>query len=159
MLRDGVKENILDRAALRAWLRARFAENAPWDRVARDLVTATGKSSPGGSARERRIAASIDAGGAETADVNGAVNWLLQFKQSTEDLAGATSRTFLGVQIQCAQCHDHKTEKWTTTDFRRFAASFARTRVRPVHPGWRRGCYVHRVLGTGRGVQRYDFDR
>jgi hypothetical protein len=130
LLRDSAKENIVDRAALRAWLRARFAENAPWDRVARDLVTATGKSSPGGSARERRMAAAIDAAGAEDAGVNGAVNWLLQFKRSTEDLAGATSRTFLGVQIQCAQCHDHKTEKWTTTDFRRFAAAFARTRVR-----------------------------
>jgi hypothetical protein len=108
LLRDSAKENIVDRAALRAWLRARFAENAPWDRVARDLVTATGKSSPGGSARERRMAAAIDAAGAEDAGVNGAVNWLLQFKRSTEDLAGATSRTFLGVQIQCAQCHDHK---------------------------------------------------
>lgn len=132
LLRDGAKENIVDRAALRAWLRARFTENAPWDRMARDLVTATGKSSPGGSARERRMAAAIGAGEAETAGVNGAVNWLLQFNRSTENLAGATSRTFLGVQIQCAQCHDHKTEKWTTTDFRRFAATFARTRVRPA---------------------------
>jgi hypothetical protein len=78
------------------------------------------------------MAAAIGAAGAEDAGVNGAVNWLLQFKRSTEDLAGATSRTFLGVQIQCAQCHDHKTETWTTTDFRRFAAAFARTRVRPA---------------------------
>lgn len=132
LIRDGVKDNIVDRAALRAWLHARFAENTPWDRVARDLVTATGKSSPGGRARERRMAADMGAPGAESEGVNGAVNWVLQFKRSTEDLAGATSRTFLGVQIQCAQCHDHKTEKWTTTDFRRFAASFARTRVRPV---------------------------
>lgn len=132
LIRDGAKENIVDRAALRDWLRARFAENAPWDRIARDLVTATGKSSPGGSARERRMAAAMGAAGPEAEGVNGAVNWLVQFNRSTEDLAGAASRTFLGVQIQCAQCHDHMTEKWTTTDFRRFAAAFARTRVRPA---------------------------
>jgi Protein of unknown function (DUF1549)/Protein of unknown function (DUF1553) len=131
LLRDDAKANLVDRAAFRAWLRARFAENAPWDRVARELVTATGRSSPGGPARERRTAAAIGAADAEEAGVNGAVNWLLQFNRSTEDLAGATSRTLLGVQIQCAQCHDHKTEKWTTGDFRRFAAAFARTRVRP----------------------------
>lgn len=132
LLRDKAKANIVDRAAFRTWLRARFAENAPWDRVTRELVTATGKSSPGGSARERRMAAETGASDAEAAGVNGAVNWVLQFNRSSEDLAGATSRTFLGVQIQCAQCHDHMTEKWTTGDFRRFAAAFARTRVSAV---------------------------
>lgn len=134
LIRDGAKEKLVDRAALRAWLRARFDENAPWDRIVREIVTATGKSSPGGAARERRMAALMGApqAGAEAKDVNGAVNWFVQYNRSTEDLAGAASRTFMGVQIQCAQCHDHKTEKWTTTDFRRFAAAFARTRVRPV---------------------------
>ncbi|UQA54583.1 DUF1549 and DUF1553 domain-containing protein [Polyangium aurulentum] len=132
LLRDKAKANLVDRAAFRTWLRARFAENAPWDRVTRDLVTATGKSSPGGSARDRRVAAETGAADADSEGVNGAVNWLLQFNRATEDLAGATSRTFLGVQIQCAQCHDHKTEKWTTGDFRRFAAAFARTRVSAV---------------------------
>ncbi|MDC3959892.1 DUF1549 domain-containing protein [Polyangium jinanense] len=131
LIRD-VKGNLVDRAAFRAFLHARFAENAPWDRVVRELVAATGKSSPGGPARERRMAAQNDAAEAEAEGVNGATNWVVQYRGGVEDLAGATARTFLGVQIQCAQCHDHKTEKWTTTDFRRFAASFARTRVKPV---------------------------
>ena len=47
-------------------------------------------------------------------------------------MAGAASRTLLGVQIQCAQCHDHKTEKWTQKDFQSFAAAFLRTRLEPV---------------------------
>src|SRR5262249_50723059 len=48
------------------------------------------------------------------------------------DLAGNASKLFLGVQIQCAQCHDHKTEAWKTEDFRRFAACFAKTRAEPA---------------------------
>ncbi|MDI1433698.1 DUF1549 domain-containing protein [Polyangium sorediatum] len=132
LLRDDAKGNLVDRAAFRAWLRARFAANTPWDHVVRELVGATGKSSPGGPARERRMAAQNAATEAEIEGVNGATNWLVQYRGGVEDLAGATARTFLGVQIQCAQCHDHKTEKWTTTDFRRFAAAFARTRVKPV---------------------------
>jgi hypothetical protein len=44
------------------------------------------------------------------------------------DLAGKLSRGLRGVQIQCAQCHDHKTEKWKTEDFRRLTACFVQTR-------------------------------
>jgi len=50
-------------------------------------------------------------------------------------MAGAASRTLLGVELQCAQCHDHKTEKWTQKDFQGFAAAFLRTRLEPVDAG------------------------
>ena len=49
--------------------------------------------------------------------INGAVNWYLKYQGTPADLSGNASRVFLGVQIQCAQCHDHKTEKWKQTDF------------------------------------------
>jgi hypothetical protein len=64
--------------------------------------------------------------------VNGAVNYLLKFRETPADLAGTTSRVFLGVQIQCAQCHDHKTEKWKQTDFRSFTACFMQARPKPI---------------------------
>ena len=67
---------------------------------------------------------------AGTRGINPAVNWLLKYQDAPQDMAGTASRTFLGVQIQCAQCHDHKTEKWKQTDFQRFAACFVRTRAR-----------------------------
>lgn len=60
--------------------------------------------------------------------VNGAVNWYMKYAGTPADLSGNASRIFLGVQIQCAQCHDHKTEKWKQDDFRRFTACFVRTR-------------------------------
>ena len=63
----------------------------------------------------------LTATGENRADATGAVNWFVKYRDTPQDLAGSASKLFLGVQIQCAQCHDHKTEKWKTDDFRRFA--------------------------------------
>jgi hypothetical protein len=78
---------------------------------------------------------------------NGAVNWLLKYRDSPQDLAGKVSSVFLGVKIQCAQCHDHKTEKWKQQDFQRFAACFARTKAVPIE--WEKD-------GGPRRVQLFD---
>src|ERR1700761_972664 len=83
----------------------------------------------------RRDADADDGREGAPAGVNGAVNWTLAYQEAPQDLAGAASRTLLGVQIQCAQCHDHKTEKWTQRDFQSFAAAFVRTRLEVVDPG------------------------
>jgi hypothetical protein len=45
-------------------------------------------------------------------------------------MAGALSKTFLGIQVQCAECHDHPFDKWTQEDFKGMAAFF--TRLQPV---------------------------
>ncbi len=123
----------IDRAAFDRWLELSFAEKTPWDKMVRELVTATGKSSLG----EKRGVAAFE-GGIEKAKeeraqgVNGAVNFTLRHVPAPADLAGDVSRDFLGVQIQCAQCHDHKTEAWKQSDFRGFAASLLAVRPKPV---------------------------
>ena len=43
--------------------------------------------------------------------------------------AATTSRVFLGVQLQCAQCHDAKTEPWKREQFHELVAFFGRTRI------------------------------
>jgi hypothetical protein len=83
--------------------------------------------------------------------VHGAVNWTLRYQQDPQDMAGAASRTLLGVQIQCAQCHDHKTEKWTQKDFQSLAAAFVRTRLAPLDRG--------PAMGKVRRVELQDLDR
>ncbi len=122
----------LDRMAFRAWLRARFAENMPWDKLVYALITATGQNSTGGPRAKTvdEAAPELDAPG-----VNPAVNYALEYRDSPQDFAGNASKTFLGVQIQCAQCHDHKTEPWKQTDFQKFAACFARTQLVPLDKG------------------------
>jgi hypothetical protein len=42
-----------------------------------------------------------------------------------EKLAAATSRIFLGLQLQCAECHDHPFDRWTQNDFWQYAAFFS----------------------------------
>ena len=46
-----------------------------------------------------------------------------------EDATEAISQTFLGVQLQCARCHDHPFENWTQRDFYGMAAFLARLQV------------------------------
>lgn len=135
-----VRAAVVDRASFREWLHDELARAVPWDRFVTDLLTATGRNSPGGAyARAAGFDAPADAERADDSPVNGAVNWMLKYAQTPADLSGAASRIFLGVQIQCAQCHDHKTEKWTQQDFRRFTACFAEVRPVPVDRGKVRG--------------------
>ncbi|MBE7492282.1 MAG: DUF1549 domain-containing protein [Planctomycetes bacterium] len=79
---------------LEQYFQRAFAENRPWDRVVRELVTAAGKTPE-----------------------NPEVAYLVSFENERADIAGTTMRVFLGKQIQCAQCHDHPYEEWKTDDF------------------------------------------
>ena len=111
----------VDRQEFRRWLHAEFEKNAPWNEITTSLVTASGVNTKGDAE-------------ADDPPVNGAVNWLLKYGKAPADLSGSVSRIFLGVQIQCAQCHDHKTEKWTQQDFRSFTASFAQVKPEFLDP-------------------------
>jgi len=95
--------------ALEDWLAAQFRKNRPWDEIARAMITATGR-----------------------VDENGAASLALAHEAKPVELAGEVSRIFLGVQIQCAQCHDHKTDSWKREQFHEFAAFFSGTRIKPI---------------------------
>lgn len=132
LLGPEVKNKRVDRGALRRWLERRFADDAPWDVIVRDLVAAEGTTSVGGSIADAVVDASPERGAREKdLAINGAANFPLRYALAPQDMAGRTSSLFLGVQIQCAQCHDHKTEKWTRDDFRGMAASFAYFKPEP----------------------------
>ena len=40
--------------------------------------------------------------------------------------AEAVAQVFLGLRVGCAKCHNHPFDRWTQTDYHRFAAVFAR---------------------------------
>jgi hypothetical protein len=138
---DTKGNNVVDRVAFREWLQRRFAANAGWNRIATELLTATGQNGTGGP-KVKGPAISVasetdttEADATEIAAVNGAVNWTLRFDKNPQDFGGSASRVLLGVQIQCAQCHDHKTESWKQDDFRRFSSAFFRSKVEPIDRG------------------------
>jgi hypothetical protein len=95
----------------RSWLVQAFEENRGYDKIARELITATG-----------------DLRG------NGAVGFITARARGgggPEAVTGAAARIFLGLQIQCAQCHDHPYDKrWKQEDFYGLVAYFARTKPR-----------------------------
>jgi hypothetical protein len=82
------------------WLAERFAENRSYDQIVRELLLAQG-----------RVAES------------GPLLFYAALKLNPEELAARTSRAFLGVRMECAQCHDHEISQH---DFWSFAAFFAR---------------------------------
>jgi hypothetical protein len=58
-----------------------------------------------------------------------AVNFITAYAAKPEELAGQTARNFLGLQIGCAQCHDHPFASWKQKEFRGLAAQFGRTDI------------------------------
>ena len=87
---------------LENWFAARFEQNVGWDLMVRELITTT-RNAPG----------------------NPAAAFARVHDNQPVELAGEVSRIFLGVQIQCAQCHDHPSDSWTRLQFHQFAAFFA----------------------------------
>lgn len=85
-----------------AWLREVFRKNLPYDQFVRQLLTAQGDSFE-----------------------NGATNFYKAFAKP-KDLTIASSQIFLGIRLECAQCHHHPYEKWGQDDFYGLAAFFPR---------------------------------
>ena len=97
-----------------AWLRQRFRENARYDAWVRELLTAPLSTDPDSPTPALR----------RPEDPNPLAFYAVK-DAKPENLAAATSRVFLGVQIECAQCHDHPFAKWTRDQFWNTAAFFA----------------------------------
>ncbi len=104
------RDKIGDRGAyeFHRWLRAQFARNRPYNEWVRELITASGSSS-----------------------TNGPVNFYRASK-TPEDATRAVSQAFLGIRLECAQCHHHPFEKWSQDDFYGLAGFFQGLERRPV---------------------------
>jgi len=88
------------------WMVEQIRRNRPWNETVTALVTATGIN-----------------------DECAPVNYLTAHFGNPVELAATTSRVFLGVQLQCAECHDAKTESWKREQFHELVAFFGRARV------------------------------
>ncbi|MFN4260560.1 MAG: DUF1549 and DUF1553 domain-containing protein [Gemmataceae bacterium] len=97
------------------WLRQQIRDNAPYDALVRELITAPVNLQGGPAGRPVNPAA-----GAGNPIGYYQVN---EFK--AENLAASTSRMFLGVKLECAQCHDHPFNSWSRQQFWEYAAFFS----------------------------------
>ena len=84
---------------------------------------------------------------------NGATAIMLAQEGSTEESTAEISRLFLGIQIQCAQCHDHPYDRWKREQFHELAAFFPRTAVRQIKTPQRRSFAIFANDRPDRGGQ------
>jgi hypothetical protein len=103
------------------WLSDQLAQNRPYDTLVRELIASEGLWTD-------RPATNF---------VNVTVHPDRKNQPDPERLAARVTRAFLGVRIDCAQCHDHPFADWKQADFQGLAAFFAQTQLSltGVHDG------------------------
>jgi hypothetical protein len=113
--RTGGNDNrsMISRPGMQKYLRDSFAREKPYDKMVYELVTATGTTTPGDEA------------------FNGATNFLIdKVNEEKASLAtAATTKTFLGLQVQCTQCHNHPFNDWKQQKYWEMNAFFRQVRA------------------------------
>jgi hypothetical protein len=111
------RRTITSREGMQKYLRDSFARNKPYDRMVYELVTATGSTTPGEK------------------EFNGATNFLIgKLEENAAQATAMTSKIFLGLQVQCTQCHNHPFNEWKQQKFWEFNAFFRQTASDPRRP-------------------------
>lgn len=105
--RDDTKD-ILANFAFHSWVRDSLLANKPYDQIVRQLLAATG-----------------------TIADNPAVAWYKRVKEPTQQLEDV-AQLFLGVRMQCAQCHHHPFERWSQHDYYSMSAFFSQVGRKPT---------------------------
>ncbi|HXG11908.1 MAG TPA: DUF1549 domain-containing protein [Gemmataceae bacterium] len=112
------------------WFRKRIAENMPYDQIVEGVLCATSRD--GQSVEEwlqqvRVIDEQMQKGFATDYAEKKSLDlfWRRQQQVPIEQWGEKTAAAFLGVRLECAQCHKHPFDRWTQTDYRAYANLFA----------------------------------
>jgi hypothetical protein len=104
MLPRDSNNRLLDPGPLRQWLAKEFNGGVPLNKLVFDLVTASGST-----------------------EENGATTYFLA-NAGVDKITDNVTRMFLGVQLQCAQCHNHPFTDWKQNEYWGMAAFFMKTK-------------------------------
>jgi hypothetical protein len=96
------------------WLKKQVARNAGYDSLVRDLLTAKVGQDGGGGFNFSGLVGST-----------GPLPYYLAKEFKPENLAASTARVFLGISVECAQCHNHPFADWKREQFWSFAAFYS----------------------------------
>ena len=93
------------------WLHENIAKNRPYNEFVKELLSARG-----------------------SLYFNGPANyWAVE--RTANDRAETTGQAFLGVRLQCARCHKHPFDRWTTDDYWDFSSFHGKVQLRNVAGG------------------------
>ncbi len=115
------RNSLTSRPGLQKYLRDSFAREKPYDRMVEELISATGSNTPGAP------------------NFNGAVNFLtMKLEDNGAQATAKTAQVFMGLQVQCTQCHNHPFNEWKQRKFWEMNAFFRQTAaLRSFNPGTR----------------------
>lgn len=110
LLKNTRSENadITSNFAFHAWMRDSLLANLKYDQIVRQILASTG-----------------------TIVSNPPVAWYKRVKEPTTQLEDV-AQLFLGVRMQCAQCHHHPFERWTQAEYYHLAAFFSQIGRKPT---------------------------
>lgn len=112
--------SLVNRDGLQQALRRALARNIPYDQLVYELVAAKGVNKPGED------------------NFNGFVNFMVgNLEENAVQATAKTSQIFLGVQVQCTQCHNHPFNDWKQNQFWELNAFFRQARALPKREGRR----------------------
>jgi hypothetical protein len=116
------------------WLRMRFAANRPYDEIVRGILCATSRDgkSPEEWVKQEKAIEDAMATGFDTdyaAKPSLDLFWRRQQPVGLDQWGEKTAAAFMGVRLECAQCHKHPFDRWTQVDYRAFANVFAAVAV------------------------------
>ncbi len=119
-----------------AWFRIRFADNVPYDRIARGMLCGTTRGRRDAiefvQSNIQRAARDSKESTSEYAERKSLDLFWQRPKVNEEiDVEGIAARiaaAFLGVRMECARCHKHPFDRWTRNDYRSFANLFTQVR-------------------------------
>lgn len=123
-----------DAPRFQAWLRARLDENIPYDELVERVLTATSREGRSLDDYTTEIAALFEGNGPGRADLDVYKKRktldLYWQRRNAEGTTGAmqVAHAFLGLRLECAQCHRHPHDVWQQDDFLSFASFFMRVR-------------------------------
>ena len=114
---DADREQQLDTAGFEAWFRDRLRERRSYAEIVLELLSLRNLESPAMNAPATEVENPARRAPSPLA--------FYQAKQrKPENMTAAVSRLFLGVRLECAQCHDHPFDTWKRERFWEMAAFF-----------------------------------
>jgi hypothetical protein len=107
---DSDPRNRLLAGAMEPWVREHLRKDTPYDEVVRDLLTTP-----------------VESGGRlyGNSERPNAGPFYFAKEMKPENLGASTARLFLGIKIECAQCHNHPFAAWKREQFWSYAAFFS----------------------------------
>lgn len=112
------------------WFRKRVAENRPYDEIVRGVLTATSRNGQEPEEWIKQVRELDEA--AQKGFVSKYADrpsldlfWRRQQNIPIEQWGEKTAAAFLGVRLECAQCHKHPLDRWTQADYRAYANIFS----------------------------------